>query len=347
MRSPFIFGPNQVAQNLVSGGVLLPGSTSGTTTITTPAVTTTNTLTLPGANPAVTGSVLTSDTSEVTSWTAQLPIANGGTGQATATAALNALLPSQANIDGYQPLVSNGTNTLWLNPFNETSIFDDFTWGNEQTNSPNGPFGLAMYGNAGGGNLSSTVVPVAVTAGRWGVMGYTTGTTSNATGLGGFFTDYGQYYCGQTQSLILTGSVNIPVLATVSVDYGLELGFRSNLITQAPTTNGIAIYYSRGSSTNWQGYTANNGTTTLVTSSTAVTTGWWNYKIVVTATTVDFYIALPGAAWTHIGQSTTNLPDSTHLTSMNTLIYKLSSSATASKFYVDWIKLDATFATAR
>jgi len=45
----------------------------------------------------------------------QLPIANGGTGQATATAALNALLPSQGTNTG-KALVTDNTNTSWGYP---------------------------------------------------------------------------------------------------------------------------------------------------------------------------------------------------------------------------------------
>jgi hypothetical protein len=41
-----------------------------------------------------------------------LPIANGGTGQATANTALNALIPSQAAAKG-KVLLSDGSNTLW------------------------------------------------------------------------------------------------------------------------------------------------------------------------------------------------------------------------------------------
>lgn len=44
-----------------------------------------------------------------------LPVANGGTGQATANAALNALIPAQAGNKG-KVLLTDGTNTAW-NPF--------------------------------------------------------------------------------------------------------------------------------------------------------------------------------------------------------------------------------------
>lgn len=47
--------------------------------------------------------------------TGTLPIGNGGTGQVTANAALNALLPSQASAAG-MVLTSDGTNTSWTAP---------------------------------------------------------------------------------------------------------------------------------------------------------------------------------------------------------------------------------------
>jgi len=47
--------------------------------------------------------------------TGTLPIANGGTGQVTANAALNALLPSQGGNSGKQ-LQTDGSNTSWVTP---------------------------------------------------------------------------------------------------------------------------------------------------------------------------------------------------------------------------------------
>jgi hypothetical protein len=47
--------------------------------------------------------------------TGTLPIGNGGTGQTTANAALNALLPSQTSQSG-KYLQTNGTNTSWITP---------------------------------------------------------------------------------------------------------------------------------------------------------------------------------------------------------------------------------------
>lgn len=62
--------------------------------------------TINGSNNTITNVSLT------TAVTGTLPIANGGTGQTTANAALNALLPSQATHAG-KALISDGTNTAW------------------------------------------------------------------------------------------------------------------------------------------------------------------------------------------------------------------------------------------
>ena len=53
--------------------------------------------------------------------TGTLPIANGGTGQVTAQAALNALLPSQAGASG-KVLQSDGTNTSFVTPASSGTV---------------------------------------------------------------------------------------------------------------------------------------------------------------------------------------------------------------------------------
>ena len=76
-----------------TGSVTSVGVSGGTTGLTTSGgpITTAGTITLAGT----------------------LAVANGGTGQVTANAALNALLPSQASANGLV-LGSNGTNTSWV-----------------------------------------------------------------------------------------------------------------------------------------------------------------------------------------------------------------------------------------
>lgn len=57
--------------------------------------------------------VLPSDWNDDHTFTGTIPIANGGTGQTTATAAINALLPSQSSQSG-KVLSTDGTNTSWI-----------------------------------------------------------------------------------------------------------------------------------------------------------------------------------------------------------------------------------------
>ena len=106
--------------NLVAGsGVsLTPGT--GTLTITATGGTVTSVgLSVPSFL-SVSGSPVTgSGTLAVTYSGTALPIANGGSGQTTANAALNAFLPSQATHSG-KVLQTDGTNTSWAAPTSGT-----------------------------------------------------------------------------------------------------------------------------------------------------------------------------------------------------------------------------------
>lgn len=58
------------------------------------------------------GDVTGSGTTAITTTLATVPIAKGGTGQVTANAAINALLPNQTSNTG-KYLTSNGTDSSW------------------------------------------------------------------------------------------------------------------------------------------------------------------------------------------------------------------------------------------
>ena len=58
---------------------------------------------------------------DVLTATTPIGVASGGTGQATANAALNALLPSQSGVTSGWVLSTNGTNTAWAAPSSSSS----------------------------------------------------------------------------------------------------------------------------------------------------------------------------------------------------------------------------------
>jgi hypothetical protein len=78
------------------------------------------------------------DTSQNVSLTNPLTIASGGTGQTTATAGLNALLPSQAGNAG-KVLSTNGTNTSWAADAGGTVTSVDVSGGTTGLTTSGGP----------------------------------------------------------------------------------------------------------------------------------------------------------------------------------------------------------------
>lgn len=99
------------ATNVAAAGAVMTSgnqSISGTKTFTTLPVL--NTLT--GVVKAASGALSAGLVNLASEVTGTLPIANGGTGQTTANAALNALLPTQSGNSG-RFLTTNGTNTSW------------------------------------------------------------------------------------------------------------------------------------------------------------------------------------------------------------------------------------------
>ena len=102
-----------------SGNNLIASSTNSSalaTFISAASPTFTGTVTMPtgaGVLQSSSGGVVSSNTVSLTSQVSgTLPIGSGGTGQATANASLNALLPSQTSQNG-NFLTTNGTNSSW------------------------------------------------------------------------------------------------------------------------------------------------------------------------------------------------------------------------------------------
>ena len=105
--------------------------------------------------------------------TGTLPIANGGTGQTTANAALNAFLPSQTSNSG-KYLTTDGTNTSWGTIGSIVSSFSGGTTGLTPSSPTTGAVTLAgtlAVANGGTGNTSAQAemnrVAQAVTSGQY------------------------------------------------------------------------------------------------------------------------------------------------------------------------------------
>lgn len=204
-----------------TGKVVLPnlrlsGSSSGYVGLQAAAAAGSTTYTLPSAD-GTNGQVLSTNGSGVLSWATgggvttfsagttgltpstattgaitlagTLAIANGGTGQTTATAAINALLPSQTGNSG-RYLTTNGTNTSWATvsagtpggsttqvQYNNAGAFGgsaNFTWDNStSTLTVNG----IAIGRGGGGSSTSTAVGASALG-----TGSTTGVANTAFG---------------------------------------------------------------------------------------------------------------------------------------------------------------------
>jgi hypothetical protein len=96
---------------LVQGGVTLKASTQNVANLAIPTQTGQN-----GKYLTTNGSVASWDAINISTAdvTGTLPIANGGTGQTSASSAINALLPSQTGENG-KYLTTNGTTASWAN----------------------------------------------------------------------------------------------------------------------------------------------------------------------------------------------------------------------------------------
>ena len=115
-------------------------------------------------NKTIIGSANTiTDVSLISGVTGTLPLANGSTGQTTANAALNALLPSQTN-NANKVLVTNGTNTSWA-----TNV--------AQTNAVLGTIN-ATSGNIGPNTSTGTYIDLP--NGKWSVQVQMMARTSNS-----------------------------------------------------------------------------------------------------------------------------------------------------------------------
>ena len=118
--------------------------------------------------PITSAAILTTDSSGNISSSATLPISSGGTGQSTATNAINALLPIQDGNTINYSLQSNGTNVQWAKLYNQT------VKNNGTTVSPRGIInfvGATFSDSAGTDTTTITFSDTAVDADTYSLMG--------------------------------------------------------------------------------------------------------------------------------------------------------------------------------
>jgi hypothetical protein len=216
---------------------------------------------------SVTGSpVTTSGTLAVSLSGTALPVANGGTGQTTANAALNGLLPSQTSQSG-KVLSTDGTNTSWTSVSGSgtvTSVAQTFTGGLiSVSGSPvttSGTLALTVSGQSGG-------IPYFSSNTTWGTTdvlgngdilvggGVGGGPASSLTGsgvlnalqnnvgsAGAFIVNGGAL--GTPSSATLTSATGLPISTGVS---GLGTGVATFLATPSSANLAAAVTDETGS----------------------------------------------------------------------------------------------------
>ena len=133
------------------------------------------------------------------SFTGTLDVANGGTGQTTTTAAINALLPTQATNSG-KYLTTDGTNTSWATvsgggspggsttqvQFNNSGAFGgsaNFTW--DGTNAQLGATGALRFADTDSSNYVAFKAPATVASNVTWTLPATDGTIGQVLSTNG------------------------------------------------------------------------------------------------------------------------------------------------------------------
>lgn len=227
-------------------------------------------------------------------------VTSGGTG--LATAATGDLLYGSAS-NTYSALslgalgctmVSNGSIPVWLNPRAGFILHDDWM---SATFAGDLGWGRAIVGTG------SNAITNDAFLGHPGVLYLSTGTDSNGRAMLITLDDCIILGDGEYQ---IEWLIRIEDLATVSEDYTIRVGF-GDTTGSGDWTYGVYFEYTRATSANWLIKTADNGTRTSTTTSTAVAEDAW-LRLTITvnaaATLCTYYVN--GAS---VGTINTNIPD--------------------------------------
>lgn len=186
-----------------------------------------------------------------------------------------------------------------LSSANQTRVFDIRT---ECTGAP---------GNSTGPDWLSSSVGAATFTGsptHWGV--FNLGTFTSTTGVGILYTSPDSFLLGQGSAYI-EGEIRTPsVLSDGTDSYTLWFGF-GNSITAVPTS-GLAFRYTHSvNGGRWEIVSSAGGVETAVDSGLTVSISVWARFLIEmnsSGTSVSFYYATAGSAYTLVGTITTNLP---------------------------------------
>lgn len=282
-----------------------------------------------------------------------LTIAKGGTGQITANAAFAALSPMTTlgdliTRDGTVPvrlalgadqtfLKATPTGPVWSyvqpSPRRKITINEDWLSG---TVAGNGAWTASVAGT------SATITALA-SAGRYGIIQATTGTT--ATGRASIVqsTLVSEFINGDGESTI-QWCVQVPVLSTALQEFTVRVGF-GDVVAAGDFVDGMYFEYNRALSVNWTAVTAANSVRTRVASTVAVTAGGYVWLKAVTnaaGTSVEFFINDVSVA-----TITTNIPVGVARAFVPICKLEKSVGTTASLLRIDACYVDKYFNTIR
>lgn len=225
-----------------------------------------------------------------------------------------------------------------FDPTTTVALFDDFVArpvAGEQD---------PIYGwTLANGGTGSSVAQVVADASHFGVIQFSTGTTTTG------FAAYGNSTYVVFGENLLGGGVityqcliNIPTLSDATNEYDIIAGMIDG--TSTVHIDGVYFKYDRNTSANWLRGSMNNSTATESDSGTAVATGWTTLKIVVNAgaTSVEYFVN-----GTSVGSNTTNIPSTAGREVGILWSIEKSAGTTARTMQLDYVKIDKTFTTAR
>lgn len=212
--------------------------------------------------------------------TGTLPIANGGTGQTTANAALNAFLPSQTSNSG-KYLTTDGTNTSWGTIGSIVSSFSGGTTGLTPSSPTTGAVTLAGTLAVANGGTGATTASTARTnlgldigtdipsltgtgaSGTWGIsISGNAATATSATSATSATTATSATNATNATNVVSGGTIASNVTATTQPN-----GTANTTVATTQFAAGIATQYAIGVNQIWRNVTTSRANNTTYTNS--------------------------------------------------------------------------------